>query len=576
MAEHRSVRTAAQALVDQLRVHGVEHLFCVPGESFLGVLDALLQAPITVTVCRQEGGCSMMAEAVGKATGRPGVCFVTRGPGAANAAAGVHVAQQDSTPMIMFVGQVDRRFQGREAFQELDCRAVFGAMTKWTTEVDLAERIPEVVSRAFFTACAGRPGPVVVGLPRDVLSELIAAPDAPAFRPVESAPTPEDMTALSLLLAEAERPLFVLGGSRWDERARAAIHAFAERFEMPVATSYRRAPLFDPLHACYGGDLGLAPNPRLVERVKAADLVVWVGGRIGEIPSQGYTLFPSPGVGARLVHVHPGAEELGRIIAPLLAIQASPAGFAAALGSLDPPAPIWWRGQAQAAHADYLDWSQAPTPQPGAVNLGEVMVWLRERLPEDAILCNGAGNYAAWIHRFMRFRRLGGHIAPTSASMGYGVPAAVAMQRLHPRRLVISINGDGDFLMNGQEFATAVQYGLPIIVLVADNRSYGTIRMHQEREYPGRVSATDLINPDFAAYARAFGGFGATVEATADFADAFEAARVSGLPSILHLKIDTEAISPGATLAQLRAAALGRAAEPARAPAPAPAWAKSQ
>jgi len=558
MAEDRTIRTAAQALVDQLVLHGVEHVFCVPGESFLGVLDALREAPIAVTVCRQEGGCAMMAEAVGKATGRPGVCFVTRGPGAANAAAGIHVARQDSTPMIMFVGQVERRFLDREAFQELDYRAVFGSMTKWATEVEVAERIPEVVSRAFFTACAGRPGPVVVALPKDLLQEPIAAADAPPFRTVESAPTPSDMAALGGLLAGAERPLLVLGGSRWDEASRSAMHAFAERFELPVMTSYRRGPLFDALHPCYAGDLGLAPNPRLVARVKAADLVIWIGGRIGEIPSQGYTLFASPAPATRLVHVHPGAEELGRVYAPTLPIQASPAGFAAALETLAPPARLAWSGQAGAAHADYLDWSQTPTPQPGAVNLGEVMVELRERLPEDAIICNGSGNFAAWIHRFLRFRRLGSHVASTSASMGYGIPAAVAMQRLHPGRLVVSINGDGDFLMNGQEFATAVQHRLPIIALVADNSCYGTIRMHQEREYPGRVSATDLVNPDFAAYARAFGGFGATVEATADFAAAFEAARASGLPAILHLKISTEAISPGMTLAQIRAAAVAR------------------
>jgi len=577
MTEHRTIRTAAQALVDQLRIHGVEHVFCVPGESFLGVLDALREAPIALTVCRHEGGCAMMAEAIGKATGRPGVCFVTRGPGATNAASGIHVAQQDSTPMIMFVGQVERRFREREAFQELDCRSVFGSMTKWTTEVEVAERIPEVVSRAFHTACAGRPGPVVVALPKDILNELVAAPDAPAFRPAEIAPRPQDMLTLGELLAGAKHPVFVLGGSRWDEVSRSAMHAFAERFEMPVMTSYRRAPLFDALHRCYAGDLGLAPDPRVVERVRTADIVVWVGGRIGEIPSQGYTLFQPQGSASRLVHVHPGAEELGRVYPPLLAIQASPAGLASALASLAPPTPIPWRSQAQAAHADYLAWSETPSPQPGAVNLGEVMAWLRERLPEDAILCNGAGNYAAWIHRFMRFRRMGGHIAPTSASMGYGMPAAVAMQRLHPERLVVSINGDGDFMMNAQEFATAVQYRLPIIVLVADNASYGTIRMHQEREYPGRVSGTDLTNPDFAAYARAFGGFGATVEATGDFAAAFEAASASGLPSILHLKIAVEAITPGATLSQLRTAALNRAeaAAPSSA-APAPAWANVQ
>jgi acetolactate synthase-1/2/3 large subunit len=395
-----------------------------------------------------------------------------------------------------------------------------------------------------------------------MLSTPIAAADAPAFRPVECAPHAQDMVTFQQLLAEAARPLLVLGGTRWDEASRAAIQTFAERFDLPVMTSYRRATLFDPLHPSYAGDLGLAPNPRLIQRVKAADLVIWVGGRIGEIPSQGYTLFDIPAPATRLVHVHPAGEELGRVYAPTLAIQASPAGFVDALDQLSPPAPIPWREETRAAHADYLAWSETPTPQPGEVNLGEVMVWLREHLPEDAIVCNGAGNYAGWIHRFLRFRRLHGHVAPTSASMGYGVPAAVAMQRLHPERTVISVNGDGDFLMNGQEFATAVQYGLPITVLVADNRSYGTIRMHQEREFPGRVSATDLVNPDFAAYARAFGGFGATVERTADFAPAFEAAHASGLPAILHLKVDVDAISTSTTLSQMRDAARSRGAPP--------------
>ena len=575
MAHDRILRTAAQALVDQLVLHGVEHVFCVPGESFLGVLDALRDSAIKVTVCRQEGGCAMMAEAVGKTTGRPGVCFVTRGPGATNAAAGIHVAQQDSTPMIMFVGQVERGLKDREAFQEMDYRAMFGSMTKWTTEIETPERVPELVARAFSTACAGRPGPVVVALPKDMLQAQIAAADAPAFRPVECAPHPQDMAALQRLLCEAARPLLVLGGTRWDEASRAAIEAFAERFDLPVMTSYRRATLFDPLHPAYAGDLGLAPDPRLIERVKASDLVIWLGGRIGEIPSQGYRLFDIPAPATRLVHVHPAAEELGRVYSPALAIQASPAGFTAALDGLSPPASTPWRDETRAAHADYLTWSETPTPQPGEVNLGEVMVWLRERLPQDAIVCNGAGNYAGWIHRFMRFRKIHGHVAPTSASMGYGVPAAVAMQRLHPDRTVISINGDGDFLMNGQEFATAVQYGLPIVVLVADNRCYGTIRMHQEREFPGRVSATELINPDFAAYARAFGGFGATVETTADFGPAFEAARASGLPSILHLKIDVDAISPSTTLSQIREAARSRG-EPERRPAERASWAKAQ
>jgi acetolactate synthase-1/2/3 large subunit len=393
-----------------------------------------------------------------------------------------------------------------------------------------------------------------------MLSERCRTPLAPAFAPVETAPAAEDMATLEALIAGAERPVMVLGGPRWTEAACAAARRFAERFDMPVATSYRRGPLFDALHRCYAGDLGLGPNPKLVARVKASDLVIFVGGRINEITAQGYTLFDIPEPRTRLVHIHPGAEELGRIYSPHLAINASPIRFAAALEALTPPAAPARSDQTLAAHEEYLAWSDRATPQPGEVNLGEVMVWLRENLPDDAILCNGAGNYASWIHRFYRFRRFASHIAPTSASMGYGVPAAVAMKRLHPGRPVISINGDGDFLMNGQEFAIAVQYRLPILVVIADNGIYGTIRMHQEREHPGRVEATDLVNPDFAAYARAFGGFGVTVEKTADFPAAFRAAEASGLPAIVHLKIDPEAITPGATLTQIRAQALEKAA----------------
>ena len=551
-------RTAAQALVDQLILHGVTHVFCVPGESFLGVLDALYDSPIQVTVCRQEGGAAMMAEAVGKATGRPGVCFVTRGPGATNATPGIHIARQDSTPLIMFVGQIERGSREREAFQELDYRAVFGSMTKWTTEIDQADRVPELVSRAFFTATSGRPGPVVVALPKDMLGERVSGPDAPAFAPVETSPGAEDMQALEALIANAERPIFVLGGARWTPEACAAVTRFAERFDMPVATSYRRAPLFDALHPNYAGDLGLSPNPKLVARVQAADLVVFVGGRMNEITSQGYTLFDIPQPQTQLVHIYPGAEELGRVYSPALAINASPIRFAAALDALAPPAARLWSAQAAEAHADYIAWSQVATPQPGDVNLGEVMVWLRENLPVDTILCNGAGNYASWIHRFYRFRHFASHIAPTSASMGYGVPAAVAMKRLHPDRTVISINGDGDFLMNGQEFAIAVQYGLNFITIVVDNGIYGTIRMHQEREHPGRVSATELVNPDFAAYARAFGGFGVTVERTEDFPAAFRAAQASGMPAIIHLKTDPDAITPSTTLTKIREAAMAR------------------
>ncbi len=551
-----SLRSAARALVDQLAVNGVDHVFTVPGESFLPVLDALYESRIQVTVCRQEGGVAMMAEAYGKATGRPGVCFVTRGPGATNASAGIHVAQQDSTPMIMFVGQIERTLRDREAWQEIDYRAAFGPISKWAAEIDDAARVPEYVSRAFHAATGGRPGPVVLALPKDMLKETVTGPLAAPWVAVEAAPGQEEMERLAALLAEAERPFLLLGGSRWSEAAHADIHAFADRFDLPVATSYRRLPLFDPLHAAYAGDLGLAANPKLVARAKAADLLIVVGGRLGEVPSQGYDLLTIPNPGTRLVHVHPGPEELGRVYVPHLAINAAPARMAAALARLDAPATVPWAAQTRAAHADYLAWSEAATPQPGAVNLGAVMVHLRETLPVDAILCNGAGNYAAWIHRFYRFRRLATHLAPTSGSMGYGVPAAVGIKRVFPERTVIALAGDGDFLMNGQEFATAVQYDLPIVCIVCDNASYGTIRMHQERDFPGRVSATDLRNPDFAAYARAFGGFGATVERTEEFPAALAAALASGQPAILHLKISTDAISPGMSLTAIRDKAL--------------------
>jgi acetolactate synthase-1/2/3 large subunit len=546
------VRTAAEVLVDQLIKNGVRHVFCVPGESYLAVLDAFHDREISVTVCRQEGGAAMMADAVGKATGRPGVCFVTRGPGATNASPGIHIAQQDSTPLIMFAGQVARDVKDREALQELDFKAAFGGMAKWVTEIDDAERMPEIVSRAFYTATSGRPGPVVIALPEDMLRERVVATDAPPFEPIETSPGGAEMRKLEELLHQAERPVAIVGGSRWSAPARDAMQRFAQRFALPVATSYRRLPLFDPLHACYAGDLGIGANPKLVARIKEADLVLLVGGRLGELASQGYSLLGIPAPQTKLVHVHPGAEELGQVYRPHLGIHASPTAFSAALEALTPPARISWRERTQTAHADYLAWTDVPTEQPGGVNLGAVMVWLREHLPDDTILCNGAGNYAAWIHRFYRFRHFATHIAPTSASMGYGMPSAVAMKRLYPDRTVISVNGDGDFLMNGQEFATAVQYELPIVVVICDNGSYGTIRMHQEREYPGRVLATTLRNPDFATYARAFGGFGVTVEKTEGFPAAFRAAMESGMPAIVHLKIDPDASTPATTLTQIR------------------------
>lgn len=549
-------RTAAEVLVDQLVIQGVTHVFCIPGESYLAVLDALHDRDIAVVVCRQEAGAAIMAEAYGKATGRPGVCFVTRGPGATNAMHGIHIAQQASAPLVMFVGQVERAVRGREAFQELDYRAVFGPLTKWADEIDAGERVPELVSRAFHTAMAGRPGPVVLALPEDMLCERIDVADAPRVGAIEIAPMAGDIERLGAMLSEAASPLMILGGSRWDDAALRSIRAFAEHWALPVATSFRRLALFDPTHPNYAGDLGIGADPKLVTRIRAADLVIVAGGRLGDIPSQGYSLLDVPRPTCRFVHLHPEPSELGRVYATDLAICATPAGFAPALAALPPPAAPRWGATIDEAHRDYLAWSQTPLPQPGPVNLGEIVVWLRDNLPSDAILCNGAGNFASWIGRYYRVRHPRGQIAPMSGSMGYGVPAAVAMQLLHPDVPVVCISGDGDFLMNGQEFATAVQYGLPIVVVVCDNGMYGTIRMHQEREYPTRVVGTALRNPDFAAYARAFGGFGLRVERTDAFADAYAAARASRLPSILHLTIDPDAILPGATLSAIRERAL--------------------
>jgi acetolactate synthase-1/2/3 large subunit len=458
--------------------------------------------------------------------------------------------------MILFVGQIAREMRGREAFQELDYRAVFGTLAKWATEIDDAARIPEIISRAFFMATSGRPGPVVIALPEDMLVDRVTVPDAPAFAPVESSPGPAEMERLPALIAGAKRPIMIAGGSRWSEAAVAELTRFSERFAMPVATSFRRAMLFDQLHPNYAGDLGIGANPKLVEYIKSSDLVMLIGGRLGEMPSQRYSLLDIPSPRQTFVHVHPGAEELGRVYQPALAINAAPTGFAAALDRLAPPTKAPRADDAKALHAAYLGWTDKATKVPGGVNLGEVIVSLRDQLPADAVVTNGAGNFSVWVHRYHRFRRYGTQLAPIAGSMGYGVPAAIAAKRLMPERTVVAFAGDGDFLMTGQEFATAVQHDLPVIIIVCDNGMYGTIRMHQEREYPGHVVGTSLRNPDFAALARAYGGFGATVETTAGFMPAFEAARASGQPAILHLKIDPQAITPATTLDAIRTKAL--------------------
>jgi acetolactate synthase-1/2/3 large subunit len=551
-------RTGGQILVDQLVLHGVQHIFCVPGESYLAVLDALHDAPIALTVCRQEGGAAMMAEAHGKLTGRPGVCFVTRGPGATNAAAGVHIAMQDSTPLVLFVGQIERGARGREAFQEVDYRAAFGPLAKWATEVDDARRLPEIVARAFSVACSGRPGPVVVALPEDMLVERAEAPTARALQPIATAPAPAQMARVLELLRQAKRPMAIVGGSRWDAEAVARFQDFAAAHALPVACSFRRQMLFDHQHPCYAGDLGLGVNPALLARIRAADLLLLVGGRLSEVPSQGYTLLDIPTPQIPLVHVHPDPDELGRVYQAQHPVNATPTAFCAALPTQAAQAPSPERQQAvQEAHAAYLAWSDpAPIRIPGDLQMGAVMQHLRAALPQNTIFCNGAGNFATWVHRFWPFRQFGTQLAPTSGSMGYGLPAGVGAQRLWPERTVVVFAGDGDFLMHGQEFATAVQYRLPLIVVLLDNGMYGTIRMHQEREYPRRVSGTALQNPDFAAYAQAFGGHGARVERTEDFAPALERLRAQAqatrLPVLLHCLIDPEAITPSRSLSQIR------------------------
>jgi acetolactate synthase-1/2/3 large subunit len=550
-------RTGGQILADQLRLQGVTRIFGVPGESFLAVLDALHDhsEAMPFVVCRQEGGAAMMADAYGKLTGEPGICMVTRGPGATNASAGVHVAYQNSTPMILFIGQIARGMVEREAFQEIDYRRMFGEMAKWVAQIDDAARIPEHVSHAFHVATSGRPGPVVLALPEDMLRDEVAVPDAGRYRRVEAHPGPEDMQRLRTMLETAERPVAILGGGGWDAQASARVQRFAERSGLAVAASFRRQDYFDNGHPCYIGEIGIGPNPALVRRLRQADLLLLLGGRLGEMPSQGYTLLDIPRPEQTFVHVHAGAEELGRVYQADLPINAGARAFAAALDGLEPVDGTRWAAWREQARAEYETWRRPPTT-PGALQMGDVMTWLEAHLPDDAIMTNGAGNYTAWLHRFHLHRRFGTQLAPVSGSMGYGAPAAVAAKIIHPERMVVCFAGDGCFLMHGQEFATAVQYNAPALFLVINNGMYGTIRMHQERNYPGRVSGTDLGNPDFAAYARAFGGYGEVVERTEQFPAAFERASASGLPAILELRIDPEALTPCQTLSQMREKAL--------------------
>ena len=546
-------RSGGQVLVDQMVLHGTELAFGVPGESYLAVLDALHDAPLRFVSTRHEAGAANMAEAYGKLTGRPGVCMVTRGPGATHASVGVHTAFQDSTPMLLLVGQVARGTIGREGFQEVDYRAAFGPIAKWATQVDDAARLPEILARAFWVACSGRPGPVVIALPEDVLSEQVDVPDAVRAPVASAAPAAEDVARLGELLAGAQRPLVIVGEGGWTAQAGADVAAWAAATGVPVATSFRCQDYVDNDCPAYAGHAAIGMAPALSRRIAEADVLVALGGRLGDIPSAGYTLLDIPGPRQRLVHVHPDPDELGAVYQPELAIVAGLERFAAALAGVE-LAP---REDGAAAHAEYLANLAEARELPGPVQMAGVMGALRERLGPDAILTCGAGNFTVWAHRYYAFHRYPTQLAPRSGAMGYGFPAAVAAKALHPDRDVVCVAGDGDFLMTGQELATAVQEDLPVVVLVVDNGMYGTIRMHQERHFPGRVTATDLVNPDFAAYARAFGAHGATVERTEDVAAALDEALGAGRPALVHLRVDPEALTPRQTLSEIRAAAGG-------------------
>jgi acetolactate synthase I/II/III large subunit len=549
-------RSGGQVLVDQLVLHGAELAFGVPGESYLPVLDALHDAPLRLIVTRHEGGAANMAEAYGKLTGRPGICLVTRGPGATHASNGVHTAMQDSTPMLLLVGQVARETIGREAFQELDYRAVFGSMAKWATQIDRAERVPEIMARAFAVATSGRPGPVVVALPEDMLASQVDVPDARPHRPLApAAPAAADMARLRDLLAAASAPLAIVGEGGWTARTGADVAAFAEAHAVPVAASFRCQDYVENASPAYAGHAGLAMDAALAKRIREADLLLAIGGRLGEIPTAGYTLVRPGAPSQRLVHVHPDPDEIGAVYPPELGIVAGLEAFAAAARALEPAGAGAGAGLLAAARGEYERNLGEARELPGSLQMSAVMAALRDRLPAEAILTNGAGNFSVWAHRYYEFHRYPTQLGPRSGSMGYGVPAAIAAKAVHPDRPVVCLSGDGDFLMTGQELATAVQEELPVVVLVVNNAMYGTIRMHQERNYPGRVVGTDLRNPDFVAYARAFGAHGARVERSEDFAAALDEALGCGSPAVVELRVDPQAITPRQTLDEIRAAA---------------------
>jgi acetolactate synthase-1/2/3 large subunit len=559
-----TARPAGHALVEALIAQGVHTCFGVPGESYLAVLDGFheYRDQIRFIACRQEGGAAFMAEAQGKLSGRPGICFVTRGPGATNASIGVHAAFQDSTPLVLFVGQVAGDQRDREAFQEIDYRQMFGpgtlGLAKWVGEVHSADRLPEYVARAFHTALQGRPGPVVLVLPEDMLTTLTTAPVLPRAIPAHAWPAPGALRDLRAMLMAAQRPFVIVGGSGWDAEACAALQRFAENWRLPVGCGFRFQDTFDNRHALYAGDVGIGINPKLAARVREADLVIALGVRLGEMTTGGYTLLQAPRPAQKLVHIHAGPEELGRVYAADLLLQSSMASAAKALEALAAPVDVPWGAWTEAANADYQANRVAPHVEP--LDMAVVMTTIQRLLPAETIYTNGAGNFASWLHRYVQYPGLQHHgrtqLAPTSGAMGYGLPAAVAAALLHPERWVVNIAGDGDFLMTGQELATATGYGARrLISVVVDNGTYGTIRMHQEREYPGRVSGSDLFNPDFAALARAYGWAAERIDGTAQFEPALQRAMESGSPTLLHLKLDSDVSNSRTTLSAIRAAA---------------------
>jgi acetolactate synthase-1/2/3 large subunit len=551
MKSDLKTRHGGKILVDALVAQGVKMAFGVPGESYLPVLDGLhdVRDKLKYVICRQEGGASYMAEAYGKLTGEPGVLMVTRGPGATNGAIGVHTGFQDSTPMVVFVGQVGNDFVEREAFQEIDYRRMYGPMTKWVAQIDRVERIPEYVSRAFHTAMSGRPGPVLLALPEDTLFAEAAVADVPKHHVVRPTVSSGEIQEIEKLLEKAEKPFVLLGGGGWNREATQKLQKWAETAGLPVGTSFRCQDLFDNRSPSYAGDVGIGINPKLAQRVKDADVLLVIGARLGEMTTGAYSLLEVPVPKQALIHVHAGAEELGRVYRPALAINSGYPQFVEALEKVS------LKKRPTPAHDEYLAWSE-PQKMPGNLQYGQVIRWLSDNLPEDTIIAGGAGNFAGWLHRHFRYKGFRTQLGSTNGSMGYGYPAAVAAKLATPNRTVLGLCGDGDFLMNGQEIATAAQYGAAFVALVVNNGMYGTIRMHQEREYPGRVSGTELKNPDFAAYARAFGGHGETVERTEDFAPAYQRAAASGKPALVELRIDADAITPATTLSAIRQKAL--------------------